>query len=818
MSIQDLKPDFVLLVHYEIDNNNKVLEQSKLDLKHLISTLHHNGFSTQIRELSQLEVLVFVKLLGYKYTEQAEKDLIQNYEFGVTAHPDSRAERLRIVYNFLTSKQGLDIKPKSSNWIYVKLIVPINSDKFYLDSSIIEDLNLNNPLKEFNTNYIVEHFGQSTAFYFEFLKTYTVALVPLAVVGLISYFKRGHSYSLAYSFVSGIWSVLFLTFWKRRESYLANAWGVQNSHLVDQYAGELSAINDKYEEHSTYYHSMKENQAFKRFLKQVAFVPVALSYTAILVAVQLSCFVLEIFLTEIYDGPLKSMVSLIPTIAISVFVPVFTILYNFAIEKAVNWEGLDNYYSETKSSVIKSFVLSFMTSYVPLFITSFIYLPFAHLIQPHLGNIRTYLAEALGNFSYASYLLKLKSQEEFVINQARLDKQYRYFIITNQVIQIFLKYILPVVIRLATSKTKKNYKIKDKPSESQWLNNIRKLMAFPVYNVHDDFRGVILQFGYLTLFGPVWSLAPIVCIIFNIITYKLDYMKLTGGKYFQPSVPNRIDSIYPWDNILFFLTWCGSVVGPIVTLFYRHGTKPVKVYGEGEFGLDKASTNLDSPFYFVLILFASEHIFFGLYFLFGTISSLFKTEAEWKNDFLDNDIKLRHDYYTEKVKSTIPVPDDGEWSKFDIKNVLMDASHHPDLEVAKPTESEVIGSSSQHLTGVQKNPSADLNAKRASLEAIKDPTDKVIETKDKDGKTVLSTIDDNHHFKPEPVKTPVVKSTVDVVEPKEEVDDDDEPVEEVPIRSTTRETSEPPSVSSDTSNSSSSNKAKTKIKKFFKKT
>lgn len=818
MSIQELKPDFVLLVHYEIDNSNKVLEQSKLDLKHIISTLHSNGFSTQVRELSQLEVLVFVKLLSFKFAEQAEKDLIQNYEFGVTAHPDSRADRLRIVYNYLTSKQGLDIKPKSSKWPYVKLIVPINSDKIYLDSSIVDDLNLKDPLKEFNSNYIVDHFGQSTAFYFEFLKYYTVSLVPLAVLGLVSYFKRKHSYSLTYSFISGIWSVLFLTFWKRRESYLANAWGVQNSHLVDQYAGELSAINDKFEERSSYYHSNKDNQEFKRFLKKVAFVPVALSYTAILVVVQLSCFVLEIFLTEIYDGPLKSMVSLIPTIAISVFVPIFTIFYNAAISKAVNWEGLDNIYSETKSSVIKSFVLSFLTSYVPLFITSFIYLPFAHLIQPHLGNIHTYLIEALGNFSYASYLLQLKSQEEFVINQQRLDKQYRYFIITNQVIQIGLKYVLPIVIKLASSHSKKkNYEIKDKPAESEWLTNIRKLMSLPVYNVHDDFRGVILQYGYLTLFGPVWSLAPLVCIVFNIITYKLDYMKLTGGKYFQPAVPRRIDSIFPWDNILFFLTWLGSVVGPVVTLFYRHGTKPAKIFGEGEFGLDKASTNVSSPFYFVLILFASEHIFFGLYFLFGTISSLFKSEAEWKNDFLDNDIKLRHDYYTEKVKTSIPVGDDGEWTKFNVTNVLVGASHHPDLNVEKEPVAEVVGSSAQHLTGVQKNPSADLEEKRASLEAIKSPTDRIIETKGKDGETILSTIDDNKHFTPDELES---EEPLDKVEKTVE-SATDAAAEDLPVVENTREASEPPSIpsiNSETSTSSNSGKTKRKIKKLFKKT
>ena len=69
-------------------------------------------------------------------------------------------------------------------------------------------------------------------------------------------------------------------------------------------------------------------------------------------------------------------------------------------------------------------------------------------MQPHLGDIKTTIATYAGeNRFYTKYLLKLKSQEEFKINQGRLDAQFFYFIVTNQVIQLVLKYILPLGLR-----------------------------------------------------------------------------------------------------------------------------------------------------------------------------------------------------------------------------------------------------------------------------------------------------------------------------------------------------------------------------------
>ena len=77
--------------------------------------------------------------------------------------------------------------------------------------------------------------------------------------------------------------------------------GVQNSHLIEEHNSELAKVNERYEEKSTYFHANNTNGF--RFLKQLAFIPIALVFVGVLISYQLSCFCIEIFLTDIYDGP-----------------------------------------------------------------------------------------------------------------------------------------------------------------------------------------------------------------------------------------------------------------------------------------------------------------------------------------------------------------------------------------------------------------------------------------------------------------------------------------------------------------------------------
>lgn len=291
---------------------------------------------------------------------------------------------------------------------------------------------------------------------------------------------------------------------------------------------------------------------------------------------------------------------------------------------------------------------------------------------------------------------------------------------------------------------KDTYTPQDNSNEKDWLNNLRKYIALPTYNANDDFRFLAITYGYLILFGPVWSLAPLVVLIFMVITLKLDYLKLLNGKYFKPPIPEKVDSICPWNYALFALTWLSSIISPAVTAFYHHGVKPPKSLGQ--FALEKASVNIKSS-YLVGILLTTEHAFLIIWFLINKLFSLFKSEVEWADDFTDKDIKLRHDYYSSNVvDKEETVEDDGEWKFFKAEDALAQAGTILSGKASSDSKSDKIVEKSGSLTGVQKNAESE-------LKKIKNKTDEIITTHtfetDNHGNVAgaksISTIDDNKH-------------------------------------------------------------------------
>lgn len=753
MLIQSLLPDFVLNVQYSATNDDDFA-----NLRRLLETLDKKGFSTQARPGADAatSVLIFIKLGSSSYQELVEKDLIKNYEFGITSKDDSPSDRPRMIYSYLSNPVecgGCAITPGKGQWAFVTSITPISG--YLADDKLWEKTKKSVFSPKFPTRSYKKLYGTQVGFYFEFYSFYLGALAILSGLGLMANI-RSKTYSLTYAFVNLTWGTAFWLLWKRREAYLANFWGVQNSHKIDEYNAELTSLNRDFELVSSYKH--RERHDGVRFLKQLAFSPVALAFVAVLVSYQLGCFVIEIFLGEIYDGPGQSLLKLLPTVMITVFVPILTAVYNIVVGKFLTWETHNNTYTRNDSFVVKTFVLNFLTGYVPLLITSFIYLPFAHLIRPQLTVIQETIATNISSNRYLyKYLTKIKSQEQFVINQERLNGQFFFFMVFTQTINIILKYGLPLILGPVIKKVsqaiagKKEEKIpKDDPAESAWLRKVRIAVSLPEYNVNDDFRILALQFGYLIMFGPVWTLAPLTCLIFNLISFKLDEVRLASGKYVRPPPPTRIDSIHPWDFAFLLLTWIGSIVSPLVAAFYRHGTEPPKPLGP--FAFDKASINISSTTFLIFVLFASEHLFFSLYFVGTKISSFLKSSVEIDNDFVDNDIKLRRDFYSSEVKATsVPTPDDWNTSPedtlkqaagIDVTSEIIDSTGALTSYSKKTEDSTLVN----RLAKSGKAPEEEDLDLRQKLEAHKEKGDSIIDTIGGDGKPTIAIVDDNSHI------------------------------------------------------------------------
>ena len=228
----------------------------------------------------------------------------------------------------------------------------------------------------------------------------------------------------------------------------------------------------------------------------------------------------------------------------------------------------------------KIFILNFITSYLPIFLTAFVYLPFGTFIVPYLDIFQ------LTARPFAENEKQLATPKAgFTINPSRLRKQVIYFTVTAQIVNFAMETIVPYVKRRSFSKYQEikteravkrggvDPKANDTPEEAEFLTRVRKEAELDVYDVGTDLREMIVQFGYLSLFSVVWPLTSVSFLVNNWIELRSDAVKICVEM--QRPTPYRADSIGPWLESLGFLTWVGSISSAaLVYLFSNDGLGP----------------------------------------------------------------------------------------------------------------------------------------------------------------------------------------------------------------------------------------------------
>lgn len=102
------------------------------------------------------------------------------------------------------------------------------------------------------------------------------------------------------------------------------------------------------------------------------------------------------------------------------------------------------------------------------------------------------------------------------------------------------------------------------------VQSVREQATREAYNVQDDISEMVIQFGYLALFAPVWPLVSVGFLINNWIELRSDFLKLCTQH--QRPHPVRTEGIGPWVAALDVLTWLGSIsTAAIVHLFGADG-------------------------------------------------------------------------------------------------------------------------------------------------------------------------------------------------------------------------------------------------------
>jgi hypothetical protein len=543
--------------------------------------------ATEVRNGDANSVLVFVKVASqeHMYAEvyrSRVKDWIHGVRSGEPARdvaasleqdPLTDAERLRIIYQMITNNEiegGAGIRVHSPDWEYVESIFALHDHTF--NKHWLKKWATQWSIQKEDLDDIRDRFGEKVAFYFAFEQTYFNFLLFPTGFGLFAYVALG-SFSTLYAAVLCLWSIIFVEWWRHQERDLSIRWGVRGVSSIDSKRHEFQPTQEV-EDPAT-----GEKQMIfpwsERLKRQALQLPFAILAVVVLGSLIVLCFAIEIFIGEIYDGPGKSILTFTPTVILTTCLPLLTGVLSDAAKRLNNFENYETDTQYDRSFTAKLFILDFITSYLGIILTAFVYVPFGTVLVPYLDVFGRLLANDGDN-------LKTANSGSYTINPDRLRKQTIYFAVTASIVNFAMEVLVPYLKRQGVLKFKEmtakpqaqqNAALDDLAEEKEFLGRVRSEAELPTYDVYTDLREMIIQFGYLSLFSVVWPLVPASYLVNNWFELRADAVKICVEM--QRPTPWRADTIGPWLDALTFLTWLGSLTMAALTyMFSNDGVGP----------------------------------------------------------------------------------------------------------------------------------------------------------------------------------------------------------------------------------------------------
>ena len=263
-------------------------------------------------------MLLFIRLASDQHLQtEVYRSRVQDWLYGVrTAAPEkdmqkelgggpiTEAERLRTVYLLITKPRnegGAGITPKSGQWQGVHSIFPLHDHTF--NKKWIQHITSKYILSPSDLENIKDKFGEKIAFYFAFLQSYFLFLSFPAAFGAFCWAFLS-PYSPLYVIGIGLGSIVYIEYWRKQQLDLAVQWGVRGVSKI-QHKRPAFKHEGEMKDPVTGEH-IKVYSPVKRLARQLLQVPFAVAASIVLGSLIATCFAIEIFISEVYDGPFKT--------------------------------------------------------------------------------------------------------------------------------------------------------------------------------------------------------------------------------------------------------------------------------------------------------------------------------------------------------------------------------------------------------------------------------------------------------------------------------------------------------------------------------
>ncbi|KAK9242051.1 calcium-activated chloride channel-domain-containing protein [Lipomyces tetrasporus] len=581
----NLGVDWVLQYEFgDIDQTQAVSE-----FRTLIHDLTEAGLRVQVHHGHGSALLVCIRVPRDHLGKMVHQSRIKDWLFGIIhtlpsgdentiASAETPAEEIRSIYHAVTWQKdlgGAGITPEFGKWKNITASFPLHDRDAC--SELLSKWNRKTNLNVEDLDTIRALFGEKVAFYFAFIHCYSLFLVVPAAMGIVGWWFLG-PYSIIYGSALVIWCIVFVEFWKIRESDLSVRWNVKG-------VGQLKVNRSQYQWEREVKDPISGQvthtfPGWKQFLRQMLLVPFASVASVALGTLIVVTFASEVFISEVYNGPLKGYLEFVPTILFSLSLPAITSFLTGIATRLTDYENYRTQDLYDLAQTQKTFVMHFITSFLPTILTAYVYVPFGHAIVPHLDILRR------AGINTASH-------KDFEVDTSRFQAEIIYLSMTAQVFSFAEEIVLPYVKHVLWQKWR-NYRDRkagltrqrsfskatdllliDAPEESSFLRRVRAEADADEYKVEEDILEMCVQFGYLALFGVAWPLVPLGFLLNNWLEVRGDFFKLTLECQRPP--PIRADSIGPCLLGLDFLAWMGTLSTAAIVYLYRGPMSEVRL-------------------------------------------------------------------------------------------------------------------------------------------------------------------------------------------------------------------------------------------------
>ena len=551
------------------------LDERAQELERLMARLRDVGLVSVSRAgpRARGQVLVFVHIEHAVLQEMRQIERSQDFLHGVVTaeelsmdEPFKPAERVRYTHKRITAphrassaERGAGITARCAEFPHVMDMMPLHDSSFnqaWIKTwSHVSLASIVYGIDQSEIDKLRDHFGVHIAMYFAFLNAYSKSLVPMAVTGFI-FWLSGLANHHMYACLVVLWAIAFVEYWHIRERMLAVRWGMtgvssvseRNSHFTPR-TKSLSPITGM------------EEEVFENWRRDVRFllcVPVTILFLVFLVSTMAAIFLFQVVVDEVYDGPAKSLVALIPTILFSTCIPLIQSAWRMAAQIMTNFENHATVHRFQSSLTSKIFGMQSVVTYGILALTTYMYLPFGEYLINQL-QVHGYLDRLFAFVTRDPNAFKGRIQP-FHVSPTGLHDQLFAMSVTQQLMNTFTEVILPILWRHAEkfinkirgSSRRKELEAFAKTNRDQaFLERVQNEFDLDVYDEFTDYAEMATQLGVISLWSVLWPLAPVMSVVNNFFELRSDAFKLVVNM--RRPIPRRVESIGSWSSVLSYL-------------------------------------------------------------------------------------------------------------------------------------------------------------------------------------------------------------------------------------------------------------------------